>query len=149
MPGPGSHLRPALRNGRRCSRRAPSLHPDPERTSLGIYPSCGCENDAVSNPEDRERRVRIRRAPKFSVFLVIGALVGIFVSLVLTASFPIDPGVGFAATFGYFAIYGFVGGLLVGSIVALIFDRALGRRAKTVEVTVDRLQVPDEESRDG
>jgi membrane associated rhomboid family serine protease len=99
----------------------------------------------VSNPEDREQRVRIRRAPKFSVFLVLGALVGIFVSLVLTASFPIDPNVGFGPTFGYFAIYGFVGGLLLGSIVALIFDRALSRRAKTVPVTVDRLQVPDQE----
>ena len=99
----------------------------------------------MSNPEDRERRVRIRRAPKFSVFLVLGVLVGIFVSLVLTASFPIDPSVGFGPTFGYFAIYGFVGGLLLGSIVALIFDRALSRRVKTVAVTVDRLQVPDQE----
>jgi hypothetical protein len=102
----------------------------------------------VSNPDDRETQVRIRRAPKFSVFVVLGALVGIFVSLILTASFPIDKTVGFAATFGYFAIYGFVGGILLGAIVALIFDRALGRGTKTVQVTVDRLQVPDQESRD-
>jgi membrane associated rhomboid family serine protease len=102
----------------------------------------------MSNADDRETSVRIRRAPKFSVFLVLGALVGILVSLVLTASFPIDPKVGFGPTFGYFAIYGFVAGLLVGAIVALIFDRALARRTKTVKVTVDRLQVPDQESRD-
>jgi hypothetical protein len=99
----------------------------------------------MSNSDDREQRVRIRRAPKFSVFVVIGALLGVFVSLVLTASFPIDPAVGFGPTFGYFAIYGFVGGILVGCIVALIFDRVLGRGAKTVPVTVDRLQVPDRE----
>ncbi len=102
----------------------------------------------MSDPGDRETRVRIRRAPKFSVFLVLGALVGVLVSLVLTASFPIDKTVGFGATFGYFAIYGFVGGILLGSIVALIFDRVLSRGAKTVRVTVDRLQVPDQESRD-
>jgi hypothetical protein len=101
----------------------------------------------VTKPDPRVQRVRIRRAPKFSVFLVLGALVGIFVSLVLTASFPIDPTVGFGPTFGYFAIYGFVGGLLLGSIVALIFDRALGRKARTVPATVDRLQVPDQETR--
>jgi uncharacterized BrkB/YihY/UPF0761 family membrane protein len=101
----------------------------------------------VSKSDDTEQRVRIRRAPKFSVFLVLGALVGILVSLILTSSFPIDPAVGFAATFGYFAIYGFVGGLLLGSVVALIFDRVLSRRARTVPVTVDRLQVPDQESR--
>ncbi len=102
----------------------------------------------MSSPDDRETHVRIRRAPKFSVFVILGAVVGIFVSLVLTASFPIDPSVGFGATFGYFAIYGFVGGILLGSIVALIFDRVLSRGAKTVPVTVDRLQVPDQESRD-
>jgi hypothetical protein len=99
----------------------------------------------VSNTEDREQRVRIRRAPKFSVFLVLGVLVGVLVSLILTASFPIDPAVGFGPTFGYFAIYGFVGGLLLGSLVALIFDRALSRTVRTVPVTVDRLQVPDTE----
>ena len=101
----------------------------------------------MSNPDDREHQVRIRRAPKFSVFLVLGVLVGVFVSLILTVSFPIDPTVGFGPTFGYFAIYGFVGGLLVGSLVALAFDRILARRAHSVKVTVDHLQVPDEEPR--
>jgi LPS O-antigen subunit length determinant protein (WzzB/FepE family) len=102
----------------------------------------------VNEADDRETPVRIRRAPKFSVFLVLGAVVGIFVALLLTASFPIDPKVGFGPIFGYFAIYGLVGGVLIGAIVALIFDRVLARRAKTVTVTVDRLQVPDQESRD-
>jgi hypothetical protein len=102
----------------------------------------------VSDSDDRETKVRIRRAPKFSVFVVLGALIGIFASLALTASFPIDKSVGFAATFGYFAIYGFIGGILIGALVALIFDRVLGRGAKTATATVDRLQVPDQESRE-
>ena len=102
----------------------------------------------MSKSDDGETRVRIRRAPKFSVFVVLGAVVGIFVALILTASFPIDPTVGFGPIFGYFAIYGFVGGILLGCLVALIFDRVLSRRAKTVEATVDRLQVPDQETRD-
>jgi hypothetical protein len=99
----------------------------------------------VSNSDDREQKVRIRRAPKFSVFVVLGALVGVFVSLVLTSSFPIDKSVGFIPTFGYFAIYGFVGGILLGCIVALVFDRALRRGARTVPATVDHLLVPDQE----
>ena len=82
------------------------------------------------------------------MFVVLGALAGVLVALILTASFPIDPTVGFGPIFGYFAIYGFVGGILVGSLVALIFDRVLSRRAKTVDVTVARLRVPDQESRD-
>lgn len=99
----------------------------------------------MSNADDRETTVSIRKAPKFSVFLVLGALIGVLASLILTASFPIDNSVGFGATFGYFAIYGFVGGILLGSLVALIFDRVSSRRAQTVGVTVDHLEVPDEE----
>ncbi len=101
----------------------------------------------MSRPEDRDRTVRIRRAPKFSVFVILGGLIGLIVSLILTASFPIDPTVGFGPTFGYFAIYGVVAGVLVGSLVALLLDRILSRGGKTVEATVDRLQVPDFESR--
>jgi hypothetical protein len=99
----------------------------------------------VSNADDRETTVRIRRAPKFSVFLVLGAVIGLLVSLILTASFPIDETVGFGPTFGYFAIYGLVGGILLGSIVALIFDRVSSRRAKSVSVTVDYLEPVNEE----
>jgi hypothetical protein len=98
----------------------------------------------VSNTDNHETTVSIRRAPKFSVFLVLGALIGVLVSLILTASFPIDPSVGFGPTFGYFAIYGFVGGILLGSIVALIFDRISVRRSKSVNVTVDYLEPADE-----
>jgi len=100
----------------------------------------------VSKTDDRETPVRIRRAPKFSVFLILGAVVGLFVSLIVTASFPADPTVGIGPILGYFAIYGLVGGVLVGAVVALIFDRALGRRAKTATVEVDRLQVSSDDS---
>jgi hypothetical protein len=148
MPRRGSLSRPEARPGRAPSATVASRRRVPVPTWPGICPSCGCDNRSVSNPDDRETRVSIRRAPKFSVFVVLGALLGVLASLILTASFPIDKTVGFAATFGYFAIYGFVAGILVGSIVALIFDRVLSRRSKSVDVTVDRLQVPDQESRD-
>ena len=99
----------------------------------------------MSNTDDRETPVRIRRAPKFGVFVVLGALVGLIASIILTVSFPIDESIGFAPTLGYFAIYGLVAGVLLGCIVALIFDRVYARRARTVGVTVDLLQpVPDE-----
>jgi hypothetical protein len=99
----------------------------------------------VSESDDRGVPVRIRRAPKFGVFVVLGAVLGIIVSFILTAGFPIQESVGFAATFGYFAIYGLVGGILVGCIVAIIFDRVLARRAKTVAATRDVLQpAPDD-----
>jgi uncharacterized membrane protein YbjE (DUF340 family) len=100
----------------------------------------------VSESDDRPTTVRIRRAPKISVFLILGGVVGVIVSLILTASFPIDESVGFGATFGYFAIYGVVLGVLVGAVVAIVLDRASSRRAKDVTASVDRLEVPDDDA---
>jgi hypothetical protein len=97
----------------------------------------------VSEPDDRPTTVRIRRAPKISVFLILGGVIGVVVSLILTASFPIDETVGFGATFGYFAIYGVVLGVLVGAVIAVILDRVSSRRAKDVTASVDRLEVPE------
>jgi hypothetical protein len=99
----------------------------------------------VSNSDDRATEVRIRRAPKFSVFLILGAVLGVIAALVLTVTFPIDPNVGFGPTFGYFAIFGVTAGVFVGAVIAIILDRLLARRAKTVSASVDYLQpAPDE-----
>jgi hypothetical protein len=100
----------------------------------------------VSNADDQQTRVRIRRAPKFSVFIILGAVIGVLATLVLTSLFPADPSVGFGPLFGYFAIYGVTAGVLVGAIVALIADRVSSRRAKTVVATIGRLQPDDPEA---
>ncbi|MEO9255738.1 MAG: hypothetical protein ABI305_09370 [Tepidiformaceae bacterium] len=76
--------------------------------------------------------VSIRRAPKISVFLILGALVGFLGTLILTALRPADPAVGFTALFGYFLIYGIPAGVVLGAIVAVLLDRSSGRRAKIV-----------------
>jgi H+/gluconate symporter-like permease len=102
----------------------------------------------VSNTDDRETTVRIRRAPKFLVFIVLGAVLGVLVALLSTAYFPVDPSVGFGATFGYFALYGIVIGALVGAVIAILLDRLLSRRAKTVTASVDRLQIADDDADD-
>ncbi|TPW76923.1 hypothetical protein [Schumannella sp. 10F1B-5-1] len=91
-----------------------------------------------------EQRVRIRRAPKLSVFMGLGAIVGVLVSLILTSTQKADPSVGFAATAGYFAIYGVTLGVLVGAIVGLIADRVSRRRAHYVVVEHEVVDLPDE-----
>ncbi|CAN5315945.1 hypothetical protein BH09ACT1_BH09ACT1_00420 [soil metagenome] len=86
--------------------------------------------------------VRIRRAPKIPVFLVLGGVVGAVVTLIVTALFPADPSVGFAALYGYFVLYGIPIGVVLGAIVAFGFDRASERRAANVTAeltTVDPL----------
>lgn len=79
-------------------------------------------------------KVRIRRAPKLPVFLVLGAFVGFLVTLILTAQFKPDPHVGFVASFGYFLLYGIPAGVVLGAIVGLVLDRISVARARTVTV---------------
>ena len=101
-------------------------------------------DDTAGDRNDEQRTsVTIRRAPKFSVFLVVGALVGILAALILTSVFPADPAVGFGATFGYIALYGVPLGAFLGAVVAILLDSLASRR--TVEVIAGRLDVHQEQ----
>jgi hypothetical protein len=96
-----------------------------------------------------ETQATIRRAPRVPIFLILGALLGFVVTLILTASFPTDPTIGFPATFGYFLLYGVPAGVVLGALVAIVLDRVSARRARNVTVehtVVDPL--PDEEDQD-
>ena len=90
------------------------------------------ETDAANETE-----VRIRRAPKYPAFMIVGGGIGAIVTFVLTALFPVDPKVGFAALFGFFALYGVTAGVLVGAVLALVFDRVLLRRARPATVVTE------------
>lgn len=79
-----------------------------------------------------QTEVKIRRAPKLPVFLAIGAFIGALVTLILTSLFKVDPHVGFAATAGYFLLFGIPAGLVLGAAVGLILDRVSIARARTV-----------------
>jgi hypothetical protein len=100
--------------------------------------------------DDRVERVRMRRAPKFSVFVIAGAGLGVLVALILTFAFSgtegVSPNTGLIYTqgqvFGFLALICVVVGVGVGAIVALLLDRRSSRRTR--EVIVDHLSVrPD------
>ncbi len=88
--------------------------------------------------------VTIRRAPKIPVFLVLGALVGFFGTLIVTALQPADPAVGFVALFGYFCIYGIPLGIVLGGILAIVLDRVSVRRAQSVTAEQTTVEAPPE-----
>jgi len=90
------------------------------------------ETDAAN-----ETDVRIRRAPKYPAFMIVGGGIGAIVTFVLTALYPVDPKVGFAALFGYFALFGVTAGVLVGALLALLLDRVLLRRARPATVVTE------------
>ena len=81
----------------------------------------------------------MRRAPKYGVFLTVGALLGVLVALILTfatgeetASPLTNVTYSSMQVFGFLALIGVAIGLAVGGFVALMFDRASRRRARTV-----------------
>ncbi|WIE76185.1 hypothetical protein [Curtobacterium sp. MCSS17_007] len=104
---------------------------------------------AVSSPDE----VTIRRAPKFGVFIVGGAVLGFLATLVVvTATMDIDRGdqqdASFGTLVGYFSLWGVTLGALVGAIAAVVLDRVLARRAASL--TAERVEVePAEETVDG
>lgn len=78
--------------------------------------------------------VKIRRAPKLSVFLLLGAFAGALTTLILTSQYPVDETIGFPATAGYFLLFGVPAGAVLGAAVALVIDRISIARARTVTV---------------
>jgi len=95
----------------------------------------------------RSETVRVRRAPKFSVFIIAGAGLGLLVAAILTFAFNgsagqsqntgliYSPG----QVFGFLALICVTIGVAVFAVLALVLDRA--SRSRTREVRVDRESV--------
>ena len=94
------------------------------------------------NESTTKTEVTIRRAPKFSVFLILGGALGAIVTLVLTMSQPADPEVGYSALFGYFLLFGLPAGVLLGALVAILLDLISKRRAKHVTAELTTVDAP-------
>jgi hypothetical protein len=88
--------------------------------------------------------VRLRRAPRLPVFLLVGAVFGAIVTLIITGLHPADPKIGFAATYGYFCVFGVPGGIIVGALVGLVLDRRSQRRSRVVGAEHERVATPED-----
>jgi len=112
--------------------------PEPERIPQGtdaIVPlQMGLERDSVT----------VRRAPRYSRFMTLGALVGAVVALILTMSFPANDEFDRGQVFGFLLLACAAIGLALGALVALLIDRATARRAKTVTVEHETIHPVDE-----
>jgi hypothetical protein len=106
--------------------------------------------DAMSHTGGhRIETAQLRRAPRYGVFLTLGAVVGIIVAVVLTLAFDgtqekSRTGVLYSPeqVFGFLALLCIPIGIVLAGLVALLVDRASSRRTR--EVRIDRETVVDE-----
>ncbi len=112
-------------------------------------PTTDAAPERVEAISDELVEVRVRRSPRYGVFLLLGTALGILVAMILTFAFngndrTADNGAIYSdgQVFGFLALAGVAVGLLVGGLVAILLDRVVGRRTRTLEVdheTVEKL----------
>jgi len=120
-------------------------HAEPEREAdaAASVPATLVEDELVT--------VTVRRSPKYAVFLIAGAAVGLLVALILTFAFggtaDESPNTGIvysqSQVFGFLALIGVTIGVLAGGVIALILDRALSRRTREVAADREHTRVVD------
>ncbi|MCC8907328.1 hypothetical protein [Curtobacterium sp. GD1] len=97
------------------------------------------------NAASSSDEVTIRRAPKFGVFIVGGAVLGFIATLIVVSlTMDIDRGdtqetASFGSLVGYFSLWGVTIGAFVGAVVAVVLDRVFSRRA--ARLTAERVEV--------
>jgi uncharacterized membrane protein YbhN (UPF0104 family) len=107
-------------------------------------PNGGARRDGDGRYGDGRAEVSVRRAPRYYRFMLVGLVVGVLVSLVLTFSFPAQD------DFSQLQVFGFIGIFLVaicvalGALLAIVLDRASRRRARTVAAEHEEHEAPAE-----
>lgn len=79
-----------------------------------------------------QAQVVVRRSPRYNHFMLFGAILGAVVALILTFAFPPNGTYDRGQVFGYLLLVGVALGVGLGALVALILDRVVGRRGKSV-----------------
>lgn len=107
--------------------------------------------------QDRIETVRVRRAPKISVFLILGAVVGVLVALILTFAFngtaEASPNTGVeysqGQVFGFLLLICVPVGVALAGVVALILDRRSRRHTHEISVDHESVHVDPEPGTNG
>lgn len=110
--------------------------------------------DAMSDTPSHSsiEQARVRRAPRISVFLLLGAALGIVAALILTFSFDgiAEESPYTTAQYTTGQVFGFLLlacvpiGIALGGTVAVVLDRTVGRRTRRVTISHERIRTPED-----
>ncbi|EZP27562.1 hypothetical protein [Microbacterium oleivorans] len=104
----------------------------------------------AEHSETHVESAELRRSPRFAAFFGVGAALGILIALILTFAFgdgQISESTG--ARYSQSQVFGFLllgcvpVGVALGGVVALVFDRVLGRRQRTVQIERERVETDE------
>lgn len=88
----------------------------------------------------RTESVQLRRSPKYGSFMGIGAGLGVVVGVAIAASQPAAGDYSIEQIIGFMALVCGAVGLAIGGILAIVIDRALSKRARTVEAKLTTVE---------
>jgi hypothetical protein len=101
-------------------------------------------SEPAINASGKTHEVLVVHAPRYARFIILGGIVGLIVTLLLTVSFPEQPGFSTAQVFGFLGLALVTVGVALGAAVAIVIDRMATRRARTgVMEVVERVQAPE------
>lgn len=98
----------------------------------------GAQTDAETATITSES-VTVRRSPRYYRFMFAGAAVFAVIALILTFSFPAQPGYDRSQILGFLLLVAVVAGVAVGAVAALVIERATARMGRVL--LADRLDV--------
>lgn len=108
-------------------------------------------SEPVEHAVHRIETARVRRSPRYAIFCVAGAALGILAALILTFAFDgtAQQSPSTQVTYSTSQVFGFLSlvcipiGLAVGAAVALVLDRVLSRRIRDVRIDHERVELVD------
>ncbi len=98
--------------------------------------------------------VRVRRVPRYGVFLLLGALLGVVLALILTFAGDFSPSAALDISYSPGQVFGFLllwtvpAGVALGAVVALILERVGRRHDRTLHAGHERIRVAPEHPED-
>jgi hypothetical protein len=126
----------------------PQTPQEPDAAASGVHPDSDGPTPVVT---DAVETLQLRRVPKYSVFIGVGAALGILAALVLTYGFNgtvgTSPNTGLVYSqgqvFGFLALICITVGVVLGGVTALILDRVLARRTRDVRVDRESIRIEE------
>jgi high-affinity Fe2+/Pb2+ permease len=100
-------------------------------------------DDSSASARPAESSVKVRRAPRYYRFMLVGLVLGVVVALILTFAFPESEQFTQLQVFGFLAIFLAAVFVALGALVAILLDRGSSRRARTVAAEYEEHDAPE------